>query len=191
MIFRMSSSNLIKHTYQKSAKFPRGICGKRVGSNSIKCTSCMAWIHKKCSAVKGRLQNVVDCFKCTKCTSSVTITQTAEIKDVEIGVNEKLECVDRFCYLGDMIGAGGGAEEASRARVRCAWAKFRELAPILTSRGASLVVKGKVYKACVQRVLVYGSETWPMKIEDMQRLGRAERMMVRWMCGDSEEQNIK
>ena len=41
------------------------------------------------------------------------------------------------------------------------------------------MVKGKVYKACVQRVLVYGSETWSMKIEDMQRLGRAERMMVR------------
>ena len=52
-------------------------------------------------------------------------------------MNEKLECVERFCYLGDMIGAGGGAKEASRARVRCAWAKFRELAPILTSRGLS------------------------------------------------------
>ncbi|ESN93918.1 hypothetical protein HELRODRAFT_180330 [Helobdella robusta] len=32
----------------------------------------------------------------------------------------------------------GGAEEASRARVRCAWAKYRELVPILTARGASL-----------------------------------------------------
>jgi hypothetical protein len=27
----------------------------------------------------------------------------------------KMECVSRFCYLGDMIGSGGGAEEASRA----------------------------------------------------------------------------
>src|SRR5664279_1077102 len=48
---------------------------------------------------------------------------------------------------------------------------------------ASLAVKGKVYKACVQRVLVYGSETWPIKVEDMQRLQRTEKMMVRWMCG--------
>ena len=47
-------------------------------------------------------------------------------------------------------GAGGGAEEASRTMVIYAWAKFKELAPIFTSRGASLVVKGKVYKACVQ-----------------------------------------
>ena len=85
--------------------------------------------------------------------------------------------------IGDMIGAGGGAGEAATARVRCAWSKFRELAPVLTSRGASLKVKGKVYSTCVQRVLVYGSETWPMKAEDMKRLERTERMMVRWMCG--------
>src|SRR5260221_9119354 len=28
--------------------------------------------------------------------------------------------------------------------------------------------------------MVYGSETWAMKVEDMRRL---ERMMIRWMCG--------
>jgi len=85
--------------------------------------------------------------------ASVAIIQTAEIKDVEIEVNEKLECVDRFCYLGDMIGAGGGAEEASKSKGQNVLGpSFRELAPILTSRGASLVVKGKVYKVCVQRV---------------------------------------
>lgn len=36
----------------------------------------------------------------------------------------KLKYVDKFCYLGDMIGAGGGAEDASRAKVLCAWGKF-------------------------------------------------------------------
>ena len=33
--------------------------------------------------------------------------------------------------------------------------------------------------------MMYGSETWPMRVEDIQRLQRAERMMVRWMCGFS------
>ena len=49
---------------------------------------------------------------------------------------------------------------------------------LLTARGASLRVKGKIYRACVQRVLVYGSETWPMK-KDV----RTENSMVRWMSG--------
>src|SRR5437867_7670741 len=61
--------------------------------------------------------------------------------------------------------------------------KFRDLKMLLTVRGASLRVKGKIYRACVQRVLVYGSETWPMKTEDMQRLRRTENSMVRWMSG--------
>jgi len=30
---------------------------------------------------------------------------------------------------------------------------------------------------------VYGSETWPMRVEELRRLERAERMMIRWMCG--------
>ncbi len=44
-------------------------------------------------------------------------------------------------------------------------------------------VKGKVYRACVQSVLIYGSETWAVRVEDVSKLERAERMMVRWMCG--------
>ena len=70
--------------------------------------------------------------------------------------------------------------------MRCAWAKFRELAPILTSRGASL----RVFRAGVQRVLIYDSETWPMKVDDLQRLERTERMMVRWMCGVSLKNRV-
>src|SRR5271163_3132624 len=84
-----------------------------------------------------------------------------------------------------MVGKGGGAEEASRARVRCAWGKFNDLSPILARRGYPLRLKGKIYKACVQSVLVYGSETWAVKVNDVRQLERAENTMVRWMCGVS------
>ena len=59
---------------------------------------------------------------------------------------------DKFCYLGDMIGAGGGVEEATRTRVKCAWGKFRELAPILTKRGVSLKIKGRSLNMCSRGV---------------------------------------
>src|SRR5206468_4493358 len=81
-----------------------------------------------------------------------------------------------------MISANGGAGSAAAMRVRSAWCKFNKLLQILTTKGVSLHMKGKIYKACVQRVMVYGSETWPVKVEDIQRLERTERMM-RWMCG--------
>ena len=99
--------------------------------------------------------------------------------------NLKLECVTKFCYLGDTLGARGGVEEAARAIVSCAWAKFKELSPILTSRGASYCIKRKIYRACVQSVLTYGIETWAMKKANLQSLERMERMIVRWMCGVS------
>ena len=109
-------------------------------------------------------------------------------REVEIEPNVKLECVPKFCYLSDTLGAGGGANEAvrGRARVRCAW-ELKELSPILTARGASYHMKGKIFRACVQSVLTYGTETWAMKAENLQSLGRAEHkiMMVRWMCGVS------
>ena len=50
-----------------------------------------------------------------------------------------------ICYVQE-----GEAEEASRTRVRSAWGKFNELAPVLTKRGVSLKLKGKIYDACVQ-----------------------------------------
>src|SRR5271155_5673422 len=60
---------------------------------------------------------------------------------------------------------------------------YPELSPILTVRGMSLKIKGKIYGACVQSVMVYGSETWALKVSDSQQLERTERMMARWMCG--------
>jgi len=41
-------------------------------------------------------------------------------KEVSLGDAGNLDCVDRFCYLGDVIGDGDGVEEATKARVRCA-----------------------------------------------------------------------
>ena len=63
--------------------------------------------------------------------------QSVLSKEVVIEPNVELECVPKFCYLDDTLGAGGGVGEAARARVRCAWAKYKELSPILTARGAS------------------------------------------------------
>ena len=78
----------------------------------------------------------------------------------------------KFCYLGDTLGSGGGVVEAARARVTCAWAKFKEQSPILTVRGASYRIKGRIYSACVQSVLIYGAETWAMKADDLRSLDK-------------------
>ena len=143
---------------------------------------CLRWVHKRCSGISGKLKSNVD-FHCRRCLEGENgLFQSVLLKEVVIEPYVKLECVPKFCYLGDTLGAGGGVEEAARAGVRCAWAKFKELSSILTARGASYCIKGKIYKACVQSVLTYGTETWVMKKANLQSLERTERMMVRWMC---------
>jgi len=40
---------------QTATRWPCGVCGRGVGSNSIQCTSCHKWVHKKCSGIKGSM----------------------------------------------------------------------------------------------------------------------------------------
>ena len=170
---------------EDSGEYPCGVCREGVGNNSIFCVECRRWVHKRCSGISGKLKSNAD-FHCRRCLEGKNgLFQSVLLKEVVIEPNVKLECVPKFCYLGDTLGAGGGVEEAARARVRCAWAKFKELSPILTARGASYRIKGKICKACVQSALTYGTETWAMKKANLQSLERTERMMVRWMCGVS------
>jgi hypothetical protein len=166
---------------EEASKDPCGVCNKRVGRNSINCRSCRKWVHHRCSRVKGKLRENMD-FKCQVCVAGRQ-NRMDEKRELVLGPESTLEIADKFCYLGDMTGAGGGVVEAITARIKCAWAKFRELEPILASRGASLRTKGKIFRTCVQSVMVYGSETWAMRMEDTNRLERTERLMVRWMCG--------
>ena len=67
----------------------------------------MQWIVRSLSVVAG--------FKCSRCVEGTGREGT--MKEVEVDHVGKLECVSKFCYFGDMTGSGGGAEEASRARV--------------------------------------------------------------------------
>ena len=172
------------------SKWPCGVCRKGVGRNSILCTSCNKWIHKECSKVKGKLTTNAN-FQCDACLGKVVAVVKESNEDKFVLKNGKeLEYVDKFCYLGDTIAAAGGAEHASCARTQRAWGAFRERLQFLTSPGASLKLKGKIYKTCVQTVLTYGSETWPMKVVDEERLSRCENSMVRWMCGVSLKKRL-
>ena len=102
---------------------------------------------------------------------------------MDIGASEKLELVDKFCYLGDMLSVDGDADAAVDARIRIGWNKFRQLVPLLTSKDVSLIMRGRLYSSCVRSSMLHGSETWPVRKENVVALQRAEMRMVRWMYG--------
>ena len=89
--------------------------------------------------------------------------------EVQVGP-DKLEVVASFCYLGDMLSAGGGCEIVVTTRVKTAWKKFRELLPVLTSRQISYKTRGHVYSSLARSAMLHASETWPLTKTNLQCL---------------------
>jgi len=106
---------------QKAARWPCGVCGRGVGSNSMQCTSCQKWVHKKCSGIK------MKSFICRGCSNPVISTGHTS---VDIGASANLEVVDKFCYLGDMLSVDRDADAAVETRIRIRWNKFRQFGTI-------------------------------------------------------------
>ena len=99
---------------------------------------------KCCSGISRKLRaKDAEAFKCKTRVKGAQGLNKSEAGCVELDDGSKFELVDKFCYLGDMLCAGEGAEEASRTRVRSAWGKFDELAPVLTKRGCLFENEGK------------------------------------------------
>ena len=74
-------------------------------------------------------------YRCAKCVGGCRVEGDVDKQEVVLERGSSLERVNGFCYLGDMLGAAGGCEGASRTRVRGAWGHFREFASLLTRRG--------------------------------------------------------
>ena len=54
---------------------------------------------------------------------------------------------------------------------------------LVTYKDVSLIMRGRLYSSCVRSSMLLGSETWPLRKENVVALQRAEMRMVRWMCG--------
>jgi len=102
---------------------------------------------------------------------------------VDIGASAKLELLDKFFDLGDMLSVDGDADAAVEARIRIDLNKFRQLVPLLTNKDISLIMRGRLYSSCVRSSMLHASEIWPVRKENVAALQRAEMRMVRWMCG--------
>ena len=112
---------------------------------------------------------------------------SALLIEVQVG-HDKLEVVASFCYLGDMLSAGGGCETTVATHVKTARKKFREQLPVLTSRHLSYKTRCHVYSSCVWSAMLHASETWPLTKTNLQRNDRA---MIRQICSIKPEDVAK
>ena len=162
---------------------PCGVCGERVGCNSIQCTKCQRWVYRRYSDVPRQvsLLSCRDVFVSRTClVHNCSVEEKIEFERGEDVLGE----VEKFCYVGDLINCYGGASEAVSARTGSAWKKFKELIGVLVGKkGLSLKQRGKIYQCCVRPILLYCCETWELTVADEARLREVERRMIRMMYG--------
>jgi len=133
------------------------------------------------------MYKVMNSFICRGCSNPVTSTDHTS---VDIGASANMEAMDKFCYIDDMLSVDGDADAAVEARIRIGWNKLRQLVPLHTNRGISLIRKGRLYSSCVRSSMLYGSETWPVRKDNEAALQRADRRMVRWMCNGKVKDRV-
>ena len=140
---------------QDSGKFPCAVCRTGVGRSSIRCSKCNLWVHyKKCSGLKTLSEDMS--YECPRCRGEpgVCPIHGRPFKEVEVG-DCVLKAVDRFCYLSDMLSAGGGCMAAATARCKCAWGKFFEKTFLCSRPSLCLSTWGVVCLALMHVVQCY------------------------------------
>ena len=67
-----------------------------------------------------------------------------------------------------MLSVNGDADAAVEARIRIGWNKFRQYyVPLLTNKDVLLIMRGRLYSSCVRSSMLHGSETWPVRKENV------------------------
>ena len=85
----------------------------------------------------------------------------------EILFLDQVDFVTSFCYLGNRLNASGGSEAAVTSRTRIGWIKFRKCGELPYWRKFSLKMKDRIYQSCVRSTMLYGSETWCLRKNEM------------------------
>ncbi|VDP57017.1 unnamed protein product, partial [Schistosoma mattheei] len=82
-----------------------------------------------------------------------------------------------------LISTNGLVSDEISARIRKDRLAFANLRHLWRRRDISLSIKGRVYCAAVHSVLIYGGETWPLRVEDTRRLLVFDHRCLRNIAG--------
>ena len=105
----------------------------------------------------------------------------AALNDNLIINQETVEKVTRFKYLGSTINAELDDDEEIKIRCGIARTTFRKMEKALLHRSFPLDIRLRVVKCYIWSVLLYGVETWSLKVRSMNRLEAFEMWTLRRM----------
>jgi len=100
-----------------------------------------------------------------------------------------IENVSEFKYLGRVVNNKDDDRPAVRMNLKKARAKWGRISRILSKEGANPKAMASFYKAIVQSVLLYGSESWVLTLSMENELQSFHRRCARYITGQHIRQN--
>lgn len=112
-------------------------------------------------------------------TKILIISKTPE-PPIHISIYGKnIEVVNKFKYLGTWINSDLEPDVEIRARIEQSRATFNLMKPFLCNSTLSLRIRYRFVKCYIYSVLLYGSETWTLKVNTMNQIEAFEMWVLR------------
>ena len=104
---------------------------------------------------------------------------------------EAFEKVDQFKYLGSVIAANGGVEADVHHIVNEGYKVLAAVKGVMENKGLGMNVEKVLYEKVVVPTVMYGSESWGMKVTERQKLNVFEMKCLRNMTGVSRLDRVR
>ena len=104
-------------------------------------------------------------------------------KNAVIVEGKKIEEVDRYNYLRQMVTKDHDQVQEMKRRIGQRWSAFCKLDNIMPDKNVSMRLKGKAFNECILPVMTYGCETWSLSNSPARNNWSTQRKMERIMVG--------
>jgi hypothetical protein len=148
---------------------------------------------KGLQTIMTKLNEVVERYgmRINKSKTKVMKIGKGEQEQLQINIDGQiLEQVQQFKYLGSLITEDGRSEKEVRKRIAMAKEAFNKHQTLLTGK-INRNLKKRLIKTLVWSVLLYGSETWTLKKDDIRRLEGCEMWFWRRMEKISWKEHVR
>ena len=104
-------------------------------------------------------------------------------KDDVIVDGKKIEEVDSYVYLAQMVTKNHDQVQEMKRRIGQGWNAFRKLDNIMRDKNVPMRLKRKAFNECILPVMTYGCETWSLSNIQLEKLLTTQMKMERIMIG--------
>lgn len=105
--------------------------------------------------------------------------------------SEKIEYVEEYVYLGQLIAAEDTMHKEIKRRIANTWKRYWSLSEVMKNKDMPIKDKRKVYNMCILPCLTYGCQTWALTENLINKIKVCQNGMERSVLGVKRKDRIR